>query len=184
MTKNLTPPSEDATASEWHEFWTNLSEQKSKLSADLRKWKSLEAGTVSECEKQELKVQELQKQHDDLHLLESAIYTLEQPGTLDTAQTSNTSVTVRHVNSEQKGRRVNVLSAVIKLAQKMAVDPNDYHSVWGALTDLADATPAPPPLHAYKPGQGIMYENEEGGFSYLTKNALRNRIQRYIQSAQ
>lgn len=79
-----------------------------------------------------------------------------------------------------KKRRTDELSAVIKLACKEALDPDDWPSVWAALVALAEKDDRPAPLMGYVEGEGIKYkkDGEEHGIGYLTRDNFRQRCGR------
>jgi len=71
----------------------------------------------------------------------------------------------------------NILRAVIDIAKKNAVKPDDHQSVWAALTSLADSDKRPPPLLGFVDGEGVKYQNDDG-VKFLTKKNLLDRLGR------
>ena len=74
------------------------------------------------------------------------------------------------------GRRSNILDRVIADARKAAREPNDYQQAWGELVRMARLPGPPFPLLEYVDGE-IKYDGESGP-KFLSKEALRRRIER------
>lgn len=77
-------------------------------------------------------------------------------------------------------RRADPLAAVLAEAKRKALDQTDWHSVWAALTKLAESADRPPPLLGYVEGEGVQYRVDDAAkpVAYLTREALRGRFRR------
>jgi hypothetical protein len=83
-----------------------------------------------------------------------------------------------------KYQRKRVLHAVIAEATIVAVDPDDWTSVWAALVVMAEGTPKPPPLLGHEPGEGIRYltDNEDGPVRWLKRATFGRNMRRAQKS--
>ena len=76
------------------------------------------------------------------------------------------------------GGRQHALDAVIALAKKQAVDPNDDASVWASLVKLAESENPPPPILEMVEGEGIKYTNANGKVTFYSKRAFTAKMRR------
>ncbi len=72
-------------------------------------------------------------------------------------------------------RRSNILYASIEQAKRIAIAPDDYHSVWAALVSLAESKDRPAPLLGHIEGEGIKYQGSNS-IQFFTKTALNKRM--------
>lgn len=82
--------------------------------------------------------------------------------------------------------RNNELSAVIRAALAIALDPDDAHSVWAVVVTMAEQEAKPPPLLGYC-STGVQYMGreyrEQGLPDSLTFKMFSDRLRRYRSSA-
>jgi hypothetical protein len=75
------------------------------------------------------------------------------------------------------GTRSNPLKAVIDKAKSLAEDPSDTHSVWAALSKLAQENSRPAPLLGYAEAEGVKWD-DNGTVKFFTKKNLTDRLRR------
>ncbi len=75
------------------------------------------------------------------------------------------------------GTRSNPLKAVIDKAKSLAEDPSDTHSVWAALSKLAQEISRPAPLLGYAEAEGVKWD-DNGTVKFFTKKNLTDRLRR------
>lgn len=75
------------------------------------------------------------------------------------------------------GTRSNPLKAVIDKAKSLAEDPSDTHSVWAALSKLAQENNRPAPLLGYAEAEGVKWD-DNGTVKFFTKKNLTDRLRR------
>lgn len=80
------------------------------------------------------------------------------------------------VHTHRLRTRSNPLTAVIEKAKGKAADPDDYLSVWSVMTEMARSADRPAPLVGYADGAGVQWRNDDGDVRFLTKDALRKRM--------
>lgn len=94
---------------------------------------------------------------------------------------ATTTLTGTPITKHQLGTKTNILAAVIELATRNAVAPEDNNSVWAAMVKLADSDDKPAPLHGYS-SDGIQYlgnsYQQTGIPDIFTKKHLRDRLRR------
>ncbi len=71
--------------------------------------------------------------------------------------------------------RTDPLQAIIAMARTKAANPDDYHSVWAVLVELAQGDSRPPPLLGYVETEGVKWDKGDQ-VKFLTKDALRKRM--------
>lgn len=85
------------------------------------------------------------------------------------------------ITKHRIGARSHTLDAVIRLAAKTAVAPDDHQSVWAELVTLAESENKPAPLAGYS-SDGIQYKGktyeEKQEFDIYTKKNLRDKMAR------
>jgi hypothetical protein len=76
--------------------------------------------------------------------------------------------------------RANVLTAVLSLARRNALDTADWRSVWATLVELAQSPNRPAPLLGYTEGEGVKYQQDDAvdPVGWLTREAYRKRFSR------
>lgn len=74
--------------------------------------------------------------------------------------------------------RSNDLTALIKDAQKRAIDPDDNKAVFHALVSVARSLNPPYPLLGYVESEGIQFVDDKGEVNYLTAKILGQRLRR------
>lgn len=73
------------------------------------------------------------------------------------------------------GKR-DALTAVIELAMNNAVDPDDLHSVWAALVDIAEKPSKPAPVLGY--GDGYVKYRNGAKVEFFSRLQLKGRLER------
>lgn len=83
-----------------------------------------------------------------------------------------------NTRKHEVGRRQDPLSLLIEQCKREVSDPQNYQLIWGKLIDKSKQPALYPPLLGYAKEEGIKYECEdaEEGVMFLTKNALRKRL--------
>lgn len=90
-------------------------------------------------------------------------------------ETAVTPTVTRHIASKS---RTHALDAVIKLAEKQALAPDDTSSIYAALVKLAASEDRPAPLLGYADDEGVKYQGTDGNICFYKRKNLSDRRSR------